>query len=249
MKPLRRCLILVLSCMLLCACERIRPEDPAPPAVHDSRVKNVILMIGDGMGPQQLGLLVTYAHHAPHSVYKARGSVTALENLMEAGTIGYARCEPAGALVTDSAASSTQIASGEWTVPGRIGIDRHDNVVKTVLEIAQDMGKSTGLVTDTGITHATTAAFASHRTHRSEQDSIAVDFLATGVDVMLGGGLEWWIPQEANDRDSETHRQLEKATGGTLPIESKRKDEIGNLARSFELMRRSLALAMKRVRG
>ena len=79
-------------------------------------------MIGDGMGPQQLGLLVTYAHHAPHSSYEPMGRKTALERLMESGTLGYARSEAADALVTDSGASSTQMASGEWAGAQMIGL-------------------------------------------------------------------------------------------------------------------------------
>lgn len=44
-----------------------------------AEIKNVILMIGDGMGPQQVGLLETYANQAPNSIYK--GQTTALLNL------------------------------------------------------------------------------------------------------------------------------------------------------------------------
>ncbi|MGW8323618.1 MAG: alkaline phosphatase, partial [Thermodesulfobacteriota bacterium] len=197
---------------------------PCPPSTDPVRIKNVIVMIGDGMGFQQVGLLVAYAHQAPHSVYQPRGGRTALESVMEAGTLGVACNEPADALVTDSAASSTQMASGEWAGVQMIGIDKDGNAVKTILEIAEEMGKSTGLVTDTAITHATPAAFAAHQTHRSKQDKIAVDLLEAGVDVMLAGGLEWWIPQEANDRTSETYRELAERTGGAVEIRSIRND-------------------------
>jgi alkaline phosphatase len=198
-------------------------------------------MIGDGMGPQQVGLLVTYAHHAPHSVYEPTGRKTALERIMESGTLGYARCEAADALVTDSGASSTQMASGEWAGAQMIGLDRNGYVVKTILEIAEEMGKSTGLVTDTGITSATPASFAAHQTHRSKQDKIALDLLGAEVDVILGGGLGWWIPQEANDPGSETYRKLVQKTGGTIEIRSKRSDSrdlleeagVGGLALCF----------------
>ena len=71
---------------------------------------------------------------------------------------------------------------------------------------------------------ATPAGFASHQTHRSKQDKIAVDLIDAEVDVMLGGGLAWWIPQEANDPDSETYRRLAKRTGETIEIRSKRRD-------------------------
>ena len=224
MRPTHRLFIVLLAGILLFACERIPPQGSAPPSTRPASIKNVIVMIGDGMGPQQLGLLVTYAHHAPHSIYEPMGRKTALERIMESGTLGYARSEAADALVTDSGASSTQMASGEWAGAQMIGLDRNGNVVKTILEIAEELGKSTGLVTDTCITHATPAGFAAHQTHRSKQDKIALDLLEAEVDVMLGGGMAWWIPREANDPDSETYRRNEKRTGGTIEIRSKRRD-------------------------
>jgi alkaline phosphatase len=242
-RPIRRLFIVLFAGILLCACERIPPKGAAPPSTRPARIKNVILMIGDGMGPQQLGLLVTYAHHAPHSFYEPMGRKTALERIMESGTLGYARSEAAGALVTDSGASSTQMASGEWAGAQMIGLDRNGNVVKTILEIAEEMGKSTGLVTDTGITHATPAGFAAHQTHRSKQDRIALDLLEAVVFVLVGGGLGWWFPQAANDPDSETHRELLRRTGGTIEIRSKRKDNRDLLA---EARARGLALCFNR---
>jgi alkaline phosphatase len=211
MKPRSRLAALLLACLLFWACDR-RP------------IKNVVVLVGDGMGPQQVGLLVTYAHHAPRSIYEPGGRRTALEEVMRSGTIGYLLTEAADALVTDSGASSTQMASGEWAGAQMIGLDRDGRVVKTVLEIAEDMGKSTGLVTDTYLTHATPAGFAAHQTHRSKQDRIAVDLLDAGVDVMLGGGLAWWIPQEANDPDSEANKELTRRTGGGIEIHSERGD-------------------------
>lgn len=234
-----RSLVLALAVVILSACERIPAGDTSPDSAGDARVKNVIILIGDGMGPQQMGLLVTYAHHAPHSIYRSSRGKTALEGIMEEGTLGYSRIEPANALVTDSGASSTQMASGEWAGPEMIGIDRHGNVVKTVLEIARGMGKSTGLVTDTRITHATPAGFAAHQTHRSKEDKIAEDLLEAGVDVMLAGGLKWWIPRDANNKDSKTHQRLTGLTGGRIKINSRRKDNKNLLedarAKGYEL--------------
>ena len=223
----RRLLLVLLAVFALSACEGMGPQNASPGSAAGSAIRNVIVMIGDGMGPQQVGLLVLYAHHAPHSVYASRGGRTALERIMEAGTIGYALHEPADALVTDSAASSTQMASGEWAGPEMIGIDRNGNPVKTILEIAEEMGKSTGLVTDTGITHATPAGFAAHQMHRSKQDAIAVDLLEAKVDVMLGGGLEWWIPGQRDGQAAadEPYPHAGGTRGGEPGIESKRKDD------------------------
>lgn len=224
MKPLARFLVILLGCVFLLACEGWAPDEESASSRDPAPVRNVIVMIGDGMGFQQVGLLAAYARHAPHSVYRSGEGGTAIERIMEAGTIGVSTHEAAGALVTDSAASSTQMASGKWAGPQMIGVDQHGNAVKTILEIAEEMGKSTGLVTDTGITHATPAGFAAHQSHRYKQDAIAVDLLEAEVDVMLAGGLEWWVPQEANDPESETYRDLVRRTDGTIEIGSKRRD-------------------------
>jgi alkaline phosphatase len=101
-----------------------------------------------------------------------------------------------------------------------------------VLERAIQVGKSTGLVSDTRVTHATPAAFAAHRPHRRMENDIALDMLTTGPDVILGGGLENWIPQEANIAGSGVRNELEAMTRGSVPIKSKRKDSRNLLAKA-----------------
>ena len=137
--------------------------------------KNVILIIGDGMGPQQVGLLLTYARQAPNSVLKNR--VTAFDRMMEKGIMGISMHYANGVLVTDSAASATQLASGVAAGSEMIGVDKDGNPTFTILERAKKAGKSTGLVSDTRVTHATPAAFAAHQTHRSHENAIAVDMV------------------------------------------------------------------------
>ncbi|MGD8111197.1 alkaline phosphatase [Vibrio sp. TRT 17S01] len=196
-----------------------------------AEIKNVILMIGDGMGPQQVGLLETYANNAPHSIYK--GDTTALFKLAEQGVIGSSLTHPEDAIVVDSACSATMLATGIYTASEVIGIDAQGNNVETVLEKAKRLGKATGLVSDTRLTHATPAAFAAHQPHRSLENKIAEDMLATGVDVMLSGGLRHWIPKSTNDK-GETYNKLEQLTQGDVYLKSKRKDERNLLAEASE---------------
>ncbi|MFB9214921.1 alkaline phosphatase [Vibrio sinaloensis] len=187
-----------------------------------AEIKNVILMIGDGMGPQQVGLLETYANQAPNSIYK--GNTTALYKLAQDGVIGSSLTHPEDAIVVDSACSATMLATGMYTASEVIGIDSQGNHVETVLEKAKKAGKATGLVSDTRLTHATPAAFAAHQPHRSLENDIASDMLATGVDVMLSGGLRHWIPKSTNDKGA-TYQQLQALTQGDVYLKSKRKDE------------------------
>ncbi|MFA6051161.1 MAG: alkaline phosphatase [Methylobacter sp.] len=207
------CLISValLSCTAL---DSVKPTD--------TQVKNVIMIIGDGMGPQQVGLLLSYARQAPHSVIAGR--TTALDRMMENGRLGISLPYTADTLVTDSAASATQLATGKFAGAEMLGLDKDGNPQENVIEKARRLGKSTGLVSDTRITHATPAAFAAHQTHRSHETSIPEDLLAADADVMLSGGLSYWIPEQSSDKNSALHQQLAQLTDNSLEIKSSRKD-------------------------
>lgn len=203
--------VALLSCSTL--------DKPKP---KEAKIKNVIMIIGDGMGPQQVGLLLSYARQAPHSVIANRA--TALDRMLEQGRLGISLPYTAGTLVTDSAASATQLATGKFAGAEMLGLDKDGNAQENIIEKARRMGKATGLVSDTRITHATPAAFASHQTHRSQENNIPEDLLATGADVMLSGGLSYWIPEQASDKKSLIHQQLVHITGNSAEIKSSRKD-------------------------
>ena len=165
-------------------------------ASKDSKIKNIIIMIGDGMGPQQIGLLDSYSRYSKNS----KLGMTAFQRLSNEGVIGIVRTEPADGLVVDSAASASQFASGIMSGSEMIGADADGNAVKTMLEIMQEQGRKVGLVSDTRITHATPAAYASHIKHRKFENKIAEEMLSKNIDVMLAGGIRHWIPKDANDK-------------------------------------------------
>jgi len=193
----------------------------------ESKIKNVILMIGDGMGPGQMSLLEEYATKAPNSIYKGRD--TAMKTIIDNGVLGMSLHSPYDALVVDSAASASHLATGVDSPSEGIGIDKDGNPADTVLEIAKRLGKATGLVSDTRLTHATPAAFAAHQPHRSLENEIAEDMLATGPDVMLSGGLRYWVPESVNEK-GDLYKQLVEQTGGDIEVKSKRTDEKNLLA-------------------
>jgi alkaline phosphatase len=184
--------------------------------------KNVILIIGDGMGPQQMGLLFAYARHAPGS--KVPNRVAAMEQMAQEGELGMVRTDPHGALVVDSAAAATQLATGKYAGSEMIGVDYEGNSATTVVEIARDLGKATGLVSDTRLTHATPASFAAHQRDRSMENEIAVDMLASKTDVLLSGGLRYFVPQDTNNTDSATYASVVQMIGGAYPPYSRRLD-------------------------
>jgi alkaline phosphatase len=213
-----------LVVFLFTDCNAQGEGDRVLPAPKHEKIKNVIFVIGDGMGPQAIGLLNSYAKYAPDSLYREKKRETALERAMKNGVLGLVYHESAGVLVADSASSATQIASGKKALSETLGIDQFGNPTESILEKARKTGKSTGLVSDTRITHATPAAFAAHQTHRSKETNIPSDLLTSNVDVMLSGGLRYWLPATANDPATKAHQEWAERTGGTLKIESGRKD-------------------------
>lgn len=158
-----------------------------------TRVKNVILFIGDGMGTSTMALLTQYRR-----TVTPEAAETSFEMIMNEHYMGLNDTNSFESLFTDSAASATQMGCGVMTYGGAIGLDKNGNPCRTVLEAAHDLGKSTGLITDTRITHATPAAFVAKQADRDEESAIADDIFygvsKDKVQVLLGGGGRYLIP-------------------------------------------------------
>jgi alkaline phosphatase len=231
-------LAIAISTCLLTACnndtktvevvQEVQVIKEVPPA-EVTQVKNVILMIGDGMGAQQVGLLEEYARRAPNSTYNSKGNVTALTKLAEVGQLGLSLNAPYGAngsLVVDSACSATQLATGLAAGSEMIGLDHNGNIVETILEKAKAKGKATGLVSDTRITHATPAAFAAHQPHRSFEAQIAEQLIASGnVDVMLSGGARVFLPSNIGTNTEAKQAMADLGAPSNVYKKSKRSDD------------------------
>ena len=213
----------VLTASLLTACggDSSSSSSNADKAPTSGQIRNVIMMIGDGMGPQQMGLLEEYVNRAPSNPYK--GKTSAMTTFSQEGVMGLSMNGPHGSLVVDSACSASQLATGIASGSEMIGLDSNGDKVETILEKAKALGKATGLVSDTRMTHATPAAFAAHQAHRSLENEIAEEMLKeTGVDVMLSGGLRYWIPQGSTSDSTELAALINEPT---VKIKSKRKDD------------------------
>lgn len=196
---------------------------------ESGQVKNVIMMIGDGMGPQQMGLLEDYVTRAPSNPYQGKSS--ALTAFTQEGVVGLSMNGPHGSLVVDSACSASQLATGVPSGSEMIGLDQNGNKVETILEKAKAMGKATGLVSDTRMTHATPAAFAAHQPHRSLENEIAEEMLKeVGVDVMLSGGLRHWIPSGSDEDNRANAALVNLIDEPSVSLKSKRKDDKNLLA-------------------
>jgi alkaline phosphatase len=138
------------------------------------RPRNIILMIGDGMGVSQ--------------IYAGMVANKNTLNLERAKFIGFHKNQAADSFITDSAAGATAFATGKKAKNGGIGVDAKDQPAETILEMAEKHGLATGLVATCSVTHATPASFIAHQSSRGMMDDIATDFLKTDIDVFIGGG-------------------------------------------------------------
>jgi alkaline phosphatase len=191
-------------------------------------IKNVILMIGDGMGPQQVGLLLSYAKQGENIILKNRP--TAFERIALKGGVGLSMTHAHNVLTTDSAASATQLATGKFAGNEMIGLDHEGRGVSTILEIAKKSGRSVGVVSDTRMTHATPAGFTAHQAHRSMENEIAVDIVNSNADLLLSGGWRHWLPRDAAIKNSPEYLAAKKRIPHATRIKSKRKDNRDLLA-------------------
>lgn len=194
-------------------------------AVNASGAKNVILLIGDGMGDSEITLARNYAHGAG-------GYFSGLDALPLTGQYTTYALQKNGKpnYVTDSAASATAWSTGTKTYNGALGIDVKGAPQKTILELAIAQGRATGDISTSEIQDATPAALFSHITERdcygpkeTAEDcsgealenggpgSITEQLLAAHPDITMGGGAETFA-QTANGGDFR---------GKTLEVQAK----------------------------
>ena len=165
--------------------------------------KNIIYMIGDGMGANIIQ--ATQEKHA-EELY---GNKLAINYLTKVGTQST---YSASHKITDSAAGGTALATGKKTSNYTVGMDKtHTTNFKTVLELAAEKGKSTGIIATKSVTDATPASFTAHVEDRKMQNAIAkqqLSKIADGtLDLVLGGGSEYY---EFFDNDAEFEAAEEK---------------------------------------
>lgn len=145
---------------------------------NNPQIKNIIYLIGDGMGPNQL------------ASYKKYANVAQLE--MEKYPIqGYQVTRSFGKILTDSAAGGTALATGVHTWVNAVGVYPDDpfNLTshpKNLREIAQEQGMKTGIVVTKSSDDATPAAFSAHSFSRSNDEDINEQQLKCGIDVLMG---------------------------------------------------------------
>ena len=160
--------------------------------------RNVILLIGDGMG---VGAITA-------------GRIASSDGKLVLDTMpvtGLVKTCPAVGLVTDSAAAGTALATGVKTKNGMISITPDGRRLRTILETARDMGKSTGIISTKFITDATPAVFVSHADNRAKGEEIASQMLASRVNLIMGGGRKYFLPKGDDGIRADNRNLLDEA--------------------------------------
>jgi hypothetical protein len=132
-------------------------------------VKNLIIVVGDGMGYEQVKATGMY--------FNGREGSLNFESFPHKGDMSTAS---ASDKITDSAAAATAMATGVKTINGYVGRDARARDVPNITEIAKLGGKSTGLLTSVAVSHATPAGFGAHEDFREKKNGI-VDSLALDI--------------------------------------------------------------------
>ncbi|MDO9153100.1 MAG: alkaline phosphatase [Paludibacter sp.] len=153
-------------------------------SLYAKNPRNVIFMIGDGMGISQI-----------YAAMVANGNTLNLERCTFTGLV---KTYSFNDFTTDSGAGGTALACGVKTKNSMIGMTPDSIAVESILEVAERNGLSTGMVVACAVTHATPASFIAHQPNRNMNEEIASDFLKTDIDVFIGGGKKYFAERTDN---------------------------------------------------
>ena len=144
--------------------------------------KNIVLLIGDGMGLSEVSASLFYNKETT--------------NFERFSTIGLIKTSSSNELITDSAASATAFSAGIKTYNGAIGVDKNGIPVETILEQLVEKGFATGLIATSSIVHATPASFFAHSKSRRLYEDIATFLPTAKIDFLAGGGTTFFNNRE-----------------------------------------------------
>ena len=141
--------------------------------------KNIIIMIGDGMGINQI-----------QAGYTQNGGKLNMTD--RCPYTGFRRTNSASSYTTDSAAGGTAIATGTKTNNGMVGMSPDSVPLNSIIRLATLDGMSTGVIVTSSLTDATPASFVAHQPVRYMQEEIAADYLNSGITLFIVGGKKYF---------------------------------------------------------
>ncbi len=164
--------------------------------------KNIILLIGDGMGLSQIS-----------SAFYFKETLLHFARFHNIGLMRTSSTER----ITDSAAGATAFSAGKKTYNGAIGVDSDTISIPTIVEILSDEKWKTGVISTSSITHATPASFYAHVKSRAMEEEIAAQLSTSEIDFIAGGGLGFFT--DSTRADGQDYLQTLKKNGFTLQTE------------------------------
>jgi len=185
---------------------------PLADDMTEAAPKNIILIIGDGMGSGALKLASLYQHR--------NEGWLAMEQLPVAG---FCTTFSASSDVTDSAAAATALACGQKTANGVLGMDSKKKRLGSFTELAQQSGRTVALLTSDPITGATPAGFYAHVSQRGDYSAVADCAAACGYDLLLGSASAKvsFLPKSAGGKRTDARDLVEEMrVGGYVVVET-----------------------------
>jgi len=165
----------------------------------------IILFVGEGLSPARLAPTRAYAAGA--------GTRLSVDSLAHAALVmNYSKDFAA----PDQAAAATAIATGQRVANGAIAVNADGKAIKSIVELAREYGRATGLITDTKLTDPTSATFYAHPTEPGDVEKIAAEFVDRGnIDIAMGGGAAQFLPvRKGGERQDNRDLLLELRGNG-----------------------------------
>lgn len=145
-------------------------------SVTAQEVKNIIFLIGDGMGIASVSMMQLEGNYQP-TIFD------------QAENIALQKTYSADNRVTDSAASGTALATGYKTNNTYLGVLADGTPVSSLMDVAKEQGMTTGIIATTYLQHATPAAFYAHIASRHDYLNISKQLAESSINVAIGGGM------------------------------------------------------------
>ncbi len=161
----------------------------------DAKPLRIIHLVGDGMSLSTLSIanhFSQYARNRPLTIFQIQQQPATAIALMDMRSLN--------SLVTDSAAASSSWGSGSRVTNGALNWLPDGRNLRPLYALFAEQGWKRGLVTTTEITHATPAGFAATISSRDKAELIAEQYLASKIDVLLGGGSKFFDPAKRKDK-------------------------------------------------
>jgi len=174
----------------------------------------IILFVAEGLSPARLAPTRTYAGGA--------GTRMNLDSMAHAALVmNYSNDFAA----PDQAAAATAIATGERVTNRAVAINGDGKPIKSIVELAREQGRATGLVTDTKLTDPTCAAFYAHPIESTDVEKIAAEFVdRANIDIAMGGGAAQFLPATKGGERQDSRDLLLELRGNGFDIVRTRTD-------------------------